>query len=104
MCEKVACSSFSSTSIISAFSLIFVYSTYLVKKMFYLMLKCKLKEGNVFPEIPTFQAYIFSFLFLVVVVEEMGELYSLHLKNMKSSKTINKKRNPMTLLLFSPFF
>lgn len=68
------------------------------------MLKCKLKEGNVFPEIPTFQAYIFSFLFLVVVVEEMGELYSLHLKNMKSSKTINKKRNPMTLLLFSPFF
>lgn len=84
MCEKVACSSFSSTSIISAFSLIFVYSTYLVKKMFYLMLKCKLRGGNVFPEIPTFQAYIFSFL--VVVVEKMGELYSLHLKNMKSCK------------------
>lgn len=52
--------------------------------MFYLMLKCKLRGGNVFPEIPTFQAYIFSFL--VVVVEKMGELYSLHLKNMKSCK------------------
>lgn len=40
--------------------------------------------------------------FSVVVVEEMEELYSLHLKNMKSSKTINKKKLPVSLLLLFP--
>lgn len=44
----------------------------------------------------------FIFFSAVVVVEKMEELYSLHLKNMKSSKTINKKKLPVSLLLLVP--
>lgn len=40
--------------------------------------------------------------FSAVFVEKMEELYSLHLKNMKSSKTINKKKLPVSLLLLVP--
>lgn len=39
----------------------------------------------------------FIFFSAVVVVEKMEELYSLHLKNMKSSKTINKKKLPVSV-------